>query len=139
VPGNYQKTKGKERNNVVCRHQALASSSNLWSVHYFQRVDHISCAMKLGKCLAYYAFTSSTFYAYFFLPMLNICLLNNIYVVLFIKGKIVLSVWPIYTLFVFRLTQSIHNKQIIQNRSLLFVFDLNCFNMVSELVLWNEA
>jgi hypothetical protein len=32
-------------------------------------------------------------------------MLNNIYVVLFIKGKIVLSVWPIYTLFVFRLTK----------------------------------
>jgi hypothetical protein len=65
--------------------------------------------------------------------------LNNIYVVLFIKGRIVLSVWPIYTLFVFRLTQCIHNKQIIQNCSLLFVFDLNYFNMVSELVLWNEV
>jgi hypothetical protein len=57
-------------------------------------------------------------------------MLNNIYVILFIKGKIVLSVWPIYTLFVFRLTQCIHNKQIIQNRSLLFVFDLNYFNNI---------
>jgi hypothetical protein len=66
-------------------------------------------------------------------------LLNNIYVVLFIKGRIVLSVWPIYTLFVFRLRLCIHNKQIIQNCSLLFVFDLNYFNMVSELVLWNEG
>jgi hypothetical protein len=47
-------------------------------------------------------------------------LLNNIYVVLFIKGRIILSVWPIYTLFVFRLRLCIHNIQIIQNSSLLF-------------------
>jgi len=33
-------------------------------------------------------------------------LLNNIYLVLFIKGRIVLLVWPIYTLFVFRLRQA---------------------------------
>jgi hypothetical protein len=55
-------------------------------------------------------------------------MLNNIYVVLFIKGRIVLSVWPIYTLLVFRLTLCIHNKQIIQNCSLLFVVDFNYFN-----------
>jgi len=36
-------------------------------------------------------------------------LLNNIYVVLFIKDRIILSVWPIYTLFVFKLKLSIHN------------------------------
>jgi hypothetical protein len=52
-------------------------------------------------------------------------MLNNIYVVLFIKGRIVLSVWPIYTLFVFRLRPCIHNIQIIQNSSLLSLFDLN--------------
>ena len=52
-------------------------------------------------------------------------MLNNIYVALFIKGRIVLSVWPIYTLFVFGLRLCIHNKQIIQNCSLLFVFDLS--------------
>jgi len=45
---------------------------------------------------------------------------KNIYVVLFIKGRIVLSVWPIYILFVFRLRLSIHNILIIQNSSLLF-------------------
>jgi hypothetical protein len=65
-------------------------------------------------------------------------MLNNIYIVLFIKGTIVLSVWPIYTLFVFRLTQCIHNKQIIQNRSLLFVFDLNCFNNCMLLYWYRE-
>jgi hypothetical protein len=59
-------------------------------------------------------------------------MLNNIYVVLFIKGRIVLSVWPIYTLFVFRLTRCIHNKQIIQNCSLLFVVDLNYFNNLNH-------
>jgi hypothetical protein len=52
-------------------------------------------------------------------------MLNNIYVVLFIKGRIILSVWPIYTLFVFRLRLSIHNIQIIQNSSLISFFDLN--------------
>ena len=52
-------------------------------------------------------------------------MLNNIYIVLFIKGRIVLSVWPIYILFVFRLRLSIHNIQIIQNSSLLSFFDLN--------------
>jgi hypothetical protein len=52
-------------------------------------------------------------------------MLNNIYVVLFIKGIIVLSIWPIYTLFVFRLRLSIHNILIIQNSSLLSFFDLN--------------
>jgi hypothetical protein len=52
-------------------------------------------------------------------------MLNNIYVVLFINGRIVLSVWPIYTLFVFRLRLCIHNIQIIQNSSLLSLFNLN--------------
>jgi hypothetical protein len=52
-------------------------------------------------------------------------MLNNIYVVLFIKGRIVLSVWPIYTLFIFRLKPSIHNIQFIHNSSLLSLFNLN--------------
>jgi hypothetical protein len=52
-------------------------------------------------------------------------MLNNIYVVLFINGRIVLSVWPIYTLFVFRLRLCIYNIKIIQNSSLLSLFDLN--------------
>jgi hypothetical protein len=52
-------------------------------------------------------------------------MLNNIDVILFIKGRIVLSVWPIYTLFVFRLRLCINNIQIIQNSSLLSLFDLN--------------
>jgi hypothetical protein len=52
-------------------------------------------------------------------------MLNNIYVVLFIKA---FSLTYIYTLFVFRLRLSTHNKQIIQNSSLLFVFYLNYFN-----------
>jgi len=59
-------------------------------------------------------------------------LLNNIYIVLIIKDTIVLSVESIYTLFVFRLRLSIHNIHIIQNFSLLCVFDLNYFNTIYD-------
>jgi hypothetical protein len=40
-------------------------------------------------------------------------ILNNIYIVLFIKSRIVLSVWPIYILFVFSLRLNIYNIKII--------------------------
>jgi hypothetical protein len=52
-------------------------------------------------------------------------MLNNIYVVLFIKSRIVFLVWLIYTLFVFKLRLYIHNIQIIQNSNLLSLFDLS--------------
>jgi hypothetical protein len=38
-------------------------------------------------------------------------------------------------LFVFRLRLSIHNIQIIQNSSLLFVFDLNYFNNLEHIMI----
>jgi hypothetical protein len=40
-------------------------------------------------------------------------ILNIIYIVLFIKSRIVLSVWPIYILFVFSLRLNIYNIKII--------------------------
>jgi hypothetical protein len=48
------------------------------------------------------------------------------------KGRIVFLVESIYTLFVFKLRLSTHNIHIIQNSSLLCVFDLNYFNTIYD-------
>jgi hypothetical protein len=40
----------------------------------------------------------------------RVSMLNNIYIILFIKNKIILSLLLIYILFIFRLTQCIYNK-----------------------------